>query len=412
MAQYVLLARLLAPADLGGYFLALSIANLMMMIVGLGLPPALVRFVASGLAQDQGAHVRSALRKSRTFCFLLSLLVGSLLISPIGRWGLAKAGAASLATALPWTILWGFALGQHRLTVEAFRGFGNLKLVAILGQLVPTGGTLLVYFVQFLAAGSLDLEAALAISSLSQSGFTLLAAGMLHVQTLRHLPNGEADFRPLLRVSVPIGLENIAALAMNQAHLWILAAASTEEQVALFSACNRLTALVTFPLVIAAAAAPPIIAELYTKGDLKHLERVLQGIATVTALPALVLLAPLIFFGSTVLNLLYGSFYTTGAPLLAILAVAQLVSAFSGVPGLALQMTKGERARLVITLASGALGLVVTWVATQRGFGALGTSMGVAVAVGLLNVVSVFAARALVGVWTHASVPRTLRLPQ
>lgn len=404
MAQYALLARLLAPDDLGAYFIALSVANLMASIACLGIPTALVRFIAGSVAQGEPRPIRGTLVKGRVFAFGVSATLSMLLCGPPGVF-LAEDVFASpaFASSLPWLSLWGTALSQHRITIEGFRGFGDMRNVALLGQIAPAGGACLFFLVLASWSNVLHVDTVVAVSACTQVAFSTIGLLGLYLRWLRRLPRAPADFANLLRVSWFLGAEGIASLAMSQAHLWLLAAVSTDTQVAIFSAAARLTALVTFPLVIAAAAVPPLVSELYTQHRFEQLERMLRAVASLTALPALAILLPLTLLGGSALSLLYGEFYASGHTTLAILALGQIVSALSGVPGLALQMTKGERLRFLLTVASGLTGLLATWLGLRMGEGAHAAAVGITLSLSAQNVTSVLAARKTLGIWTHAS---------
>lgn len=411
MAQYALLARLLTPDDLGAYFIALSVANLMTAIACLGIPAALVRFIAGSLAQGAPEPIRGTLAKGRAFAFGVSVALSMLLCGPPGVLLAEDVFTSSaLSSSLPWLALWGTALSQHRITMEGFRGFGDMRNVALLGQLAPAGGACLVFLVLASRSHVLHVDTAVAVSAGSQVIFSTIGVLGLYLRWLRRLPRASAHFANLLRVSWFLGAEGILSFAMSQAHLWLLAAVSTDTQVAIFSAAARVTALVTFPLVIAAAALPPLVSELYTQRRLEPLQRMLRTVAGLTALPALAILLPLTLLGGSALSLLYGEFYAAGHTTLAILAIGQIISALSGVPGIALQMTSGERLRFLLTVASGVTGLMTTWLGLRMGEGAHAAAFGITLSLSVLNVTSVLAARQSLGIWTHANFQGLLEM--
>ena len=97
--------------------------------------------------------------------------------------------------------------------------------------------------------------------------------------------------------------------------------------------------LVAIPLSLVNSIIPPTIAELHAQGHKQKLERVLRFTATVVVLPALAVITLLIIFAGDVLKIIFGDFYSTGAPVVVIMAIGQLVNLITGSPGVLLAMS-------------------------------------------------------------------------
>jgi O-antigen/teichoic acid export membrane protein len=120
-----------------------------------------------------------------------------------------------------------------------------------------------------------------------------------------------------------------------------------------------------------------VIVELHAGGDLPRLERVVRGATTVTALPAIGLLAVFVLGSEPVLGLAFGDFYRSAATVLVLLSLERLVFVWVGPCGLTLLMTGHETAVMKISVSTGIATVVLAW-AGARAFGLEGAAAGYA----------------------------------
>jgi hypothetical protein len=116
--------------------------------------------------------------------------------------------------------------------------------------------------------------------------------------------------------------------------------------------------LVSLTFMIANQVLPPVVGELTARGDKALLEKVLRGVAAAVGPPALLVLAAFVVAGPLVMRLAFGPFYESGAPILAVLAVAHVVGVFTGSTVTVLLMTGNQRAAMWISGAA-ALGIFI-----------------------------------------------------
>jgi len=188
---------------------------------------------------------------------------------------------------------------------------------------------------------------------------------------------------------------------LSPADIWILGLAAAESQVSGYAAAARLVRLVMTPLILVNYVVSPMISRMYAQGEKERLHSTLRNAATVLMLPAIALLIPIIAFSTPLMAGVYGEKYGSAGILLSIMAVAQFFNVWSGSCGITLQMTGHQRVMTVITLASGVvtclLGTLAAW-----WYGALGLACVYALSHVTQNLIRLFAARKLTGMWTHA----------
>lgn len=408
----VLLARLLIPADLGAYFIVVSIVTFAASFGTLGVDLAVVRLVAENESRPrrviQSVYLALGIGLVGT---LLSCVVYMLVQEPLSLTVFRNEGllVASLAV-----VLWIAAATLQRLLAEIFRGFHDVRFSTLISGTGTRGGGILMGIVQPLALalaawlGFRSLFALVFVSGLVSLLIVVFASVKLagRLQRLRkqkeeeHVDPWWPSAKAMLVISAPLFVTIVMSTLRVQVDVWLLGAIASSQEVALYGAALRLVALVVTPLLVMNAVLPPIIAELSAQGKLPQLERLLRSVATLVGLPSLVILLLLSFGGAPILGLIYGEFYRQGATVLIILSVAQLLNVITGSCTLVLSMTGHQQVNMVITSVSALCAVVLGFFLTRYA-GALGMAIASAVALTLQNLLSVLAVKRLLGIWTH-----------
>jgi O-antigen/teichoic acid export membrane protein len=405
VAINALLARLLAPQDLGVYFLAFSAVQVAALLGALGLDQAVVRFVAESVGLHRYARARRALGKALVMGVLGALGVGGayLFFGPVVAHSLFDAPA--LAAVTPLVAIWIVGLTLQTLLAGAFRGLHDIFLSTVFGSMLTN----------FVFAGSLGLlwllrdQASLGTTLLLTLGSFLanafLAGWFLYRRTKR-LPSSDAQSYTLgsgeiMRVAWPLLVTGLTVFALTQCDLWIVGAFRSEEEVAVYGAAARALALVTMPLWVLGSVLPPLVAEMYAQGRRRELERTLRASATLAGLPAFVTIAAFLLFGGPILGLMFGDYYRQGATILALLSIAQLFNVWAGASIITLSYTGHQAATMVVTTIGGAITIVAGLVVVGP-YGPTGVAATVAVGVAALEVALLLMAKRKTGMWTHA----------
>jgi O-antigen/teichoic acid export membrane protein len=412
-----LLARLLTPQALGTYFLAFSILNVGTSLGQLGLTGTVVRLVAEGMGLSLFGRVRRVISVVLGVGTLGAVGVG-LAYLLLGN-DLAKAvfNAPALAAITGLVAGWLLVGTLQGLLAETFRGFHDIRLASILGS-QPGGGTTGVATLALLTAsllvlwlvnGQATLATVVLLAICSGAVNTLVAGWLLHRKVTR-LPTPTLDegpkadpkrvLREAVSISLPLLIVTLVMMVRTNGDIWTLGAFLPQGELALYGAANRLVSMVTMPMAIVTAVAPPLIAEMYSQGNREDLEHALRNTATLTGIPALLASIVCIFFAGPILGLVYGNYYREAAVVLALLSIGLLASVLAGSCGIVLSYTGHQKTQMVITIATSAATLIAM-LATAEPYGIAGVAMSKTAGLVLQNGIVLIVVKRKTGMWTH-----------
>jgi O-antigen/teichoic acid export membrane protein len=410
-----LLARMLSPSEFGAYFLALSIITVGAVIGSLGLTKTIVRFVAENMGMDQTGRARRGIYIVFAFTVLGALGVGLLYLF-FGQFVSRYLFHSSLLVGVTALMAgWIVISVLQETTAETFRGFHNIRMATLLGGLATGGKSgglvmralmLACLALLWLANGEIDLKIVMLASIGSGTVSAILAVWLLRgkVSSLE-MQDGDKPVRPseVLRDGIPILFISLTSLILlSSADIWILGALGSQEEVAVYAAASRLVILVAMPLLVTNLVLPPIVAEMYARGETVKLERTVRTFSTLAGAPSLLLLVGFMFLGGPILGLVYGSYYQSGAVVLVLLSAARMVAVWSGSCGTVLQFTGHQTTMLRVNLLTSPL-FILGALLVVGPYGPVGVASVSAATMILQNVVLVLVARKKTGVWTHVS---------
>jgi O-antigen/teichoic acid export membrane protein len=341
------LLHMLTPPEYVAYGLALTIITVSVVVGSMGLPKTVVQFVAENMALNQTGRARraislvlglglfGALVVSRAYLLVADLL-GNLLDSPalVALTGL-MAGWIAISVV-------------QEITAETFRGFHDIRLATLLGGMA-TGGKSGGLIMRVLLLGGLvwlwltsedgktDLRSVLLVSVGAGVASGLLAGWLLYGKLFSLGTQGTVEnpmsAKDVLRDTFPFLIISLTSFVLLTASdLWILTAfLPTKAEVAPYLAATKLVTLIAMPLLIANLVLPPIIAEMYARGQTDRLERTVRTFSTLAGVPSLLLLLSFMLLGGPLLVLFSGEeLYQSGWAVLVILSLGKLVAVWSG----------------------------------------------------------------------------------
>ena len=396
-----LLARMLSKSKMGDYIFAQSLVVSAALLAQLGLGPTAVKLIARFYA----ANDLHAVKKS---------------VFHIMRWGVTSAALAAFLFALlgknlgvsqnivALTAIWVIILTIQKLLAEILRGFHDIRAAAIVGgaslggliTYITTAGILLVIWWQL---GAIELNVVFALIVIS--GILSLIWGSIHLyKILRSLKpstivSNNIRARQILWMSFPILIDSIVLLLLSQSGIWVLRAFRPSPEIAIYGTALRLATLTAVPLNVINAVTASTIAELFQKGQTKKLEFILRGLATLAALPALIILLIFIIAGANILGLIYGDFYRIGAPVLIILTTGSVMSVAAGSCGQSLMMSGHQKALMIVSVISGLLTLTIELLVVQQ-YGVIGVAIAMSVGILVKNSLMLVTNKHLTGIWT------------
>ena len=413
----MILARWLAPKDITAFLVLFNAGSLLSICGTLGLNRSIVRFVAESLATGDASSTDWLLNTSWKAVRWGALISG--LVMGVTTLLLYSMNSISLATVTMLAVVLRTLLRQG---AEILRGFHDIRGASLYagqnagqacGPLVDILFLMFVAAAWFVAPDSLVLVVSLNIAAMLLIGL-LLQRKMASAKTGAVYTRSDSDppyyrfqsVRELVSVSSAALLTQIFIFLTWHSDLWLAEILLEEKDAALFAGARNALATVMVPLAMIDLAVVSAIPKLYAQKNFERLTQLLQMSATMAAIPTLSVIVLMLFFGGPILSLMYGSYYTQGAMLLAILASGRIVNAVSGPSGSVLMMTGRDRIHLVISLSATAILWGLAPLAVSRA-GATGLAV-VSASVFLLHYLAVWlVVRFHLGLASHPN-PKTL----
>lgn len=399
----MLLARLLAPTELGAYFTVYSLVVIGSTVAQLGLDRAVVRLVAGSLGSNEPGRARHAIRTVFLFGGLGSVAAGLVLVLGVGGWLATNIYHSHLvASLIPITAGWLVATALQSLMVETFRGLQRFDLATLLDALLVDVLAVSTFAALWFLHTDVTIHQALLILTSATALTVLIAAALLvgRVRTLRG--DGRLERREVFSIAWPLMITNLGGFLVGTAvDVWVLGLFRPQADVALYASAARLILFVATPFLIIQSVAAPIVAEMVAQGRKRELAWTLRGLATLTGIPALIILLSFLAFGGSIMGLVYGPFYRQAAVILAVLSVGRLVAVWTGSCAVTLMMSGYQRTLMLITIAFASASILVGALLASR-FGAVGLAVSTSTIIAIQNIFTLIVARRKTGIWTHA----------
>ncbi|WP_336175047.1 hypothetical protein [Alloalcanivorax xenomutans] len=405
LALALVIGRLYGPAGVGIYALAQGLLLGAGLLSRTGMDNALMRYVG----QDHSSpFVLRYLRWAVTRCLIISLVAAVVLW--IGRpWFEALFDATGLAGVLAGI---GLAVPAHAfafLFSGFFKGIRKPATACLLENgsvALVTGGLILVW--RSLGHGG-DLTT-IGYAYAVAAWLVALQGGYQVWRWCRRQPwwfersrmtaarEAAVSLNQFRATSRAFFMTNLASFMQQVLGVMVAGWLLSSAELGLFKSSQQTATLIGFILIVINAIFPPRFASLYHQGQLEALGRLARQGALLGAVVAAPLLLLCLTFPGWVLSW-FGEGFQGGAPLLRIIALAQLVNVSTGSVGFLLNMTGHERLMRNIALTCNALGLLAFFVLIPP-FGALGAALALAFVLVVQNLVALLFVWRRLGIWT------------
>lgn len=414
LGLHAVLRRALDEGDYAAYALASATAIFLGIPASLGLPKILLRT----LRDPRAVATESSLR--RTLASALSLAPAGILGATALLWACSVAvdGEPKWRGVLDhvWlTSLWMGGLVMSLVLSHALQGLDRYLDAAVVGA---RGGGVIANVLALIAcaalwtAGALSLPAALAAQVVANLASTIYGAIMLNRVVVTNAGvnfaadghdgnSGRIDLsrRWFLRESVPNLFVQLTSTGIAQTEMLLMGLLANEQNIADYNLVIRLMELLAAAHILATGIVAPFVAELYSRGELRKLEMLLRGLASLVALPTTILATAYMAAPDFVLTTLFGRSGDSAAPALRIATVAAAISCYAGANALTLVMTGRQRTLLRASAAAAVCYLLIAPPLIHFS-GASGAAAATLLVFGTYNVVITLVVRWQVGVWT------------
>ena len=396
---YMLVSRQLEKDRAGEFFLSMTLTIIIATLARWGLDNAVTRNAAMAQASGRSGALSFILKYSLVLVAVLSFLLTALLLITARPLAFHAFHNPNLFRPLQLTAISILPLALYTIQFQFLQGLGQIRSAMLLISFWPQLFMLLpCYFVVkhfgvdgAIFAYTLGCVAALVI------GFLYTRPAMIGAGSERALARKE-----LFTGCNALFVASLSELLISWVPVVLVGMYSATREVAEFSVAQRLSMLLGFFFYAVNTTASAKIATNFRLGKMDAVGRVIRHSSIIMTAGAAPVFVAFTVFPKLVLRL-FGDGFVTGAGILVVLSMGQMVNVMTGPVASALVMCGKERIYSRIQISSAIVSCVFVLLGL-RWHGAFGAAIGVAIAIALKNIsCSIF-------VWTSLKVaPISLR---
>lgn len=356
----VILARMMGVESYGIYVYVLAWLNISVLLGKFGTDIALLRYVSIYFSNNDWRTLNGILRWGNKIvllgCFII-IVGGVLIIEIIGD---------GITTELEYTFLISWAvlplLALASLRQAALRAIGHILLSQIPELILRPA--ILIVIVLIVVNINFELNAFSVMSLYFVSIFLSFYIGSYWLK--RSLPEKINENKPVshgyewFKVSFPMLIVSGSFMTLNQTDTIMIGILLDKSSAGIYNASSKIASLIQFGFLAILSITMPMIASMYANEKYAELQKLLTVSALGASLFALPCLIFLIIWGEHVLQL-FGDGFSIGYISLIILAIGQLLNAFTGSTGAIMTMTGHQRVAAYVIAASAILNIPVNW---------------------------------------------------
>lgn len=400
LALSMLIVRMLAPGQVGVYFLLVSLVSVIAVFAQAGLNITIVRIISKYRALGHNGKVGTSIKKS-LFLGLLTSLASALLLY-FGGLELLSTHIFKLTAIYDyrlfisiWVVLWCL----ESLNAEIYRGFKQFHLAVLFKRLAPNIVITVITVTIFIRHIDISLDDYLLVVLIGWLISLIISSLLLQKYILTNKQSDIVGFRQLLSKSIPLWFTGWITFSLPQLDLWILGVFESSKELALYGAATRLVTFLGLPLLIVQAVVPPLIAEAHALNAKNELTKGLQTVSAISFFPGLVFGLGYFLAGETLLKWIFGEPYIDSLTVLKILTIGYMVKLFAGSSQALLMMTGHGTTTMIVSIISGVI-LVVGCLSVGGRYGMTGIAVVSVLALSLHSILNLLFAWIHVGIWT------------
>lgn len=389
VAHAIITARLLGPAGYGTTAWVISLAQVVAIAASFGFGALAVREVPTRIALSQQSELAGYLRTALRVTLLLSSLGGILLAAFL--WQARGPMIAVGGLLVPLLALVALLRGWGQ-------GFGRVAAAQVPGEIVRPGLLVCIMLVVAALGWRLTVVDYLVGAVAALLAAVLLAAIWLYRREYSRLPHPADSGTGMAAAAAAfpflcVGLTAVLQMEINTILLGVLAG---PRETGLFQPILRFAPLLILPVEAATMRYSPRIAELWKRDERDRVARITATFTWTTSVLTLLVGAAIALAGPWLLPV-FGRDFTVSAPLLWIVAGAQLFNAACG-PVLPLLTMTGHSMRAFVGQFAGLLASAVLAVLLIPPHGALGATIAMAGGIVTWNGVMLFSVIRVLGI--------------
>jgi O-antigen/teichoic acid export membrane protein len=384
-ALSVVLGRMLGANGVGLYFLALSVVTIATVLGRVGLDNTLLRFTAASASSGDWVAVKGLYVKSIRFTLVASTLM-AIPVAVFAPWiGNTLFDDPNLTDPLRLMALGIVPTALFTIVAQMLQGLKRTRDgIAVLGVWAPA----------FCLAGAIALVPTWGVQGAAMAyavaaALTVVIAWWRWHKATPQTAGLEGHFptEKLLQSSVPLFWVSLSQLVITLSSTVILGIWSTNADVGIYGAASRVVVLLNFLVLAVTSIASPKFAALHEQGDMRALGALAKSSTKLLVLAASPAFAIFFLVPEKVMGI-FGNEFTSGATVIVILAVGQLINIITGPAGNVLMMCGHERL-VRNTLVMSAFVCVGTSLLLIPQMGVVGAAIALAITVSVENLTMV-----------------------
>lgn len=399
----VILARFLGKIGLGTYAYAITWANLLSIPATLGIDQLIVREVAIYRAQSRWELMAGILRWAN-YAVLGTSLVLTLIATAVV--GVIQGSANELAIAVLLAMTSIPLASLRNLRLGAMRGLDRIVVGQIPDTLLaPIITIVLITLGYWVFPHNFGVFWVL-VSKIFAIAITFLLGA---IWLWRSLPETVKQIEPQYRgrqwllAALPFMFLGTVQLINARIDIIMLGGIKGVAAVGIYTVIVGLTQLTAFIHHAALGVMGPTIATLYSQGEFKKLEKLIQKSALAVFLLSLVLGGTMMGLGKYLL-LIFGNDFVTGITAMNILISGQIFNALTGPVGLVLNMTGHQNQTAIAVGVSAVLNIILNGLLIPQ-WGLNGAAIATTTSIIAVNIIKLILMRKKLGILLY-SLPK------
>jgi len=394
----LLIARKYGADTLGIFALSLTVLTIFSVIGRLGFDTGLVRFAAEYASQGKPDLLREIYIKSLKIvipvCILLTLIL--FLSAPhvardlFNKEDLALSFRISSFAILPLVLI--------VLHASILRGLKKIKEYSLLQEVSIPLISIVLLVLSFFIVSDDRIPLAAYVLSLLIVFVVSCTVWLKHANITSWSHSNTIKLMSLLSVSLPMLLSHSSFLVLEWTDTVMLGVLRSGVEIGIYSVAMKISMLTSITLFSINSIAAPKFAELYSKGDMAGLEKIIHQSTKLIFWSAASIILAIFLFPSFILTI-FGEEFKAGLYALLILTFGQFINAISGSVGYILQMTGKQKVFQYITLTAAMMNIGLNALLIPR-YGINGAALASMLCMVFWNLTSVLYIRAHLNITT------------
>lgn len=357
---FLIISRVYGAEYQGIFSLCWTILMLGAVLGRIGLDTAIVRFIASDVAQQQGANSRNIHRKGLALVLIASIVVCLLFYLFSKQISLLFFDTSLRANLIRIMGLSVIPMSVMSYNAESLRAFKKIALFSIF----QNGSIYIIILIILFSLSFMNKDLGFLIQTILYSLVFMASISLILFSREEKKHSSLSKNRKpisvnsMLKVAIPMLLTNSLFLIMNWTDIIMIGIYLPETDVGIYTIAVKIAALNSVALAAVNSIAAPKFAELFSKNDKSGLRRIVKQTTLINSLISLPIFFLIILIPGFLMRL-FGAEFEQGISALIILACGQIFNAVSGSTMYILNMTGHEKIGQNILIAGAIINIAL-----------------------------------------------------